>query len=399
MTTAPVHPTATPDYNLMIPKGSTPALPSLQSWTSSSSKRESIYGGSGDPPHLGGFTDMDLHGISPAAWHWMMEYIGIHSLLDVGCGRGISTSWFVHHGVPDVLCVEGSRDAYRNRMIPSNLIVQHDYRRGPWWPDHTYDAVWCVEFLEHVGRDLQKNYIPTFRKAALIFATHSLWGGHHHVEVHDESWWIHRMEMFGFVYSEDLTKRIKAVANEEANYSNATAPNGLLLNGQHIWHTMKVFINPAVASLPQHAHLLAEPGCYDGFGHNRECGSGEDGLNGEQAKLETKLPDEYKAIPTYRQQDLNWYHHIQARVKNRTQEGLQQIQEMEAKRIEWERQQEEKRLKEEQSRSKRHKEKERQKSSLVELLVPDANDKESLQQFATTTRQKDESAASNSTTK
>lgn len=156
MTTAPIHPTATPDYNLMIPEGSTPALPSLQKrWTSSSSssssKRGSIYGGNGDPPHLGGFTDMDLHGISPAAWHWMMEYVGIHSLLDVGCGRGISTSWFVHHGVPDVLCVEGSRDAYRHRMIPSHLMIQHDYRRGPWWPDHTYDAVWCVEFLEHVS--------------------------------------------------------------------------------------------------------------------------------------------------------------------------------------------------------------------------------------------------------
>jgi hypothetical protein len=41
-----------------------------------------------------------------------------------------------------------------------------------------------VEFTEHVGRNYQPNYITAFRKAALIFVSHSLWGGWHHVEVH-----------------------------------------------------------------------------------------------------------------------------------------------------------------------------------------------------------------------
>lgn len=48
---------------------------------------------------------------------------------------------------------------------------------GPWWPKRTVDAVWCVEFTEHVGRNFQPNYITAWRKAALIFMTHSLWGG------------------------------------------------------------------------------------------------------------------------------------------------------------------------------------------------------------------------------
>lgn len=57
------------------------------------------------------------------------------------------------------------------------------------WPDDSYDACWSVEFLEHVSRQYFKNYINTFRKCALIFATSSVWGGYHHVEVHPDYWW------------------------------------------------------------------------------------------------------------------------------------------------------------------------------------------------------------------
>lgn len=327
-----------PIYSLIPPEGPAQARPSIQVSTKVYEDTEGrvIYGGNGvDKAHLGGFTDLDEHGISPAAWHWMMEYIGIHSLIDVGCGRGISTSWFYFHGISDILCVEGSHDAYENSILPSpqTQMVEHDFSQGPWWPERTYDAVWCVEFLEHVGRNFQKNYIPTFRKAALIFATHSIWGGHHHVEVHDETWWIHRMEMFGFVYSEDLTHKIREKAIKEQY--NGTAPNGMPLNGQHIWLIMKVFINPAVASLPQHAHLLAEPGCFHGYtkGH-RECGQGEDGNAGTQTKLETVLPQEYRAIPTNPKQDDDWYQHVKARVKDKTKEGKEKFEELEKDRLE-----------------------------------------------------------------
>jgi 2-polyprenyl-3-methyl-5-hydroxy-6-metoxy-1,4-benzoquinol methylase len=138
------------------------ALPSIPSTVSD---RESRYGGRGDKPHLGGFTEIDTHGISPATWTYMVETLGVKSILDVGCGRGISTSWFVMHGV-DALCVEGSHDAREQTMLPdpNKQMVEHDFSRGPWWPAKTYDAIWCVEFLEHV------------RVVTLFFpACHFLW--------------------------------------------------------------------------------------------------------------------------------------------------------------------------------------------------------------------------------
>jgi Methyltransferase domain len=138
------------DFILAPPEGKAVALPSVRV-SSDAVKSDKIYGGHGDKPHLGGFTDLDHHGVSPAVWKWMITDMGVHSLLDVGCGRGISTSWFYFHGV-DVQCVEGSHDAIQNTVMPDpSRIVEHDFSRGPWWPDKTYDAVWCVEFLEHVS--------------------------------------------------------------------------------------------------------------------------------------------------------------------------------------------------------------------------------------------------------
>jgi Methyltransferase domain len=131
--------------------GAARALPSIRVADDAADQRK-FYGGKGDAKHLGGWTEIDIQGISPFLWKLMMTKFGIHSILDVGCGRGISTTWFLMNGM-DALCVEGSHDAYLNSVLPDKdkQMVEHDFSRGPYWPEKTYDAVWCVEFLEHVS--------------------------------------------------------------------------------------------------------------------------------------------------------------------------------------------------------------------------------------------------------
>lgn len=228
-------------YALDYPRGKAVALPSVLVSADEDQKIDrKIYGGKGDAKHLGGFTEIDMQGISPAVWKHMVSYFGVKSLLDVGCGRGISTSWFALHGV-DTLCVEGSHDAVLNSILPdpSTQVVEHDFSRGPWWPPHTVDAIWCVEFLEHVGRNFHHNYLTAFRKAGLIFASSSRWGGWHHVEVHDDLWWISKMQLYGFVYSPELTQMVRDIARGE---SGSIAVTGEKANPQHIWLTMKVCV-------------------------------------------------------------------------------------------------------------------------------------------------------------
>jgi len=168
---------------LGIPQGKAEALPSIltdvkEEEGDKGKKYAGIYGGKGDKAHLGGFTIYDGQGVSPGAWRWMIEEFGVKSMMDIGCGKGVSTLWFHLHGAK-VLCLEGSHDAVSNSLLPdpTHQVVEHDFSRGPYWPEDTYDIVWSVEFLEHVGRNYQYNYLQAWRKAAYIFASHSLWGG------------------------------------------------------------------------------------------------------------------------------------------------------------------------------------------------------------------------------
>ena len=91
------------------------------------------YGGKGDKLHLGGFSAgmPDHDGLSPQLWSWMVRNFTARSVVDVGCGKGISTSWFHTHGLR-TLCVEGSHDAVQQTLMPPQLVVEHDFTRGPW---------------------------------------------------------------------------------------------------------------------------------------------------------------------------------------------------------------------------------------------------------------------------
>jgi SAM-dependent methyltransferase len=280
---------------LEIPPGQAPNLPSIRVSEANVDKRRhknTKYGGTGDKQHLGGFTAYDGAGVSPSVWQQMMETWGVHSLLDVGCGRGTSTTWFWKQGVK-VLCVEGSHDAIQHTILPdpATQVVEHDFSRGPWWPNDTYDAVWCVEFLEHISRQYHYNYMTTFRKAAIIFATSSRWGGWHHVEVHPDDWWITKMESYGFKYSAALSDEVRRLAKDESRNKTNIGPDGGRYIPAHVGTSMKVFINPVVAALRQHAHLFPQDGCFKlyekGVIYNKAC---------DPNKMETTLPASYAPL-------------------------------------------------------------------------------------------------------
>jgi hypothetical protein len=108
---------------------------------------------------------------------------------------------------------------------PQTQLVEHDFSRGPWWPAKTVDAIWCMEVTEHIGRNYQHHYLESFKRAAFIFVSHAVGGGGwHHVEVHDGVWWRARWESFGLLYSDDLTRKVTAIAKAEAG-QNISRPD------------------------------------------------------------------------------------------------------------------------------------------------------------------------------
>jgi hypothetical protein len=305
-----VHNQDTWDYRLnplSIPPGKAQNLPSVR--LEKDTVKRAIYGGAGDMKHLGGFTEYDEAGVSPALWTMMIQEFGVHSLIDVGCGRGTSTRWFYEHNV-DVFCVEGSHDAIEKSYLPAEVIVEHDFSRGPYWPEKTYDALWSVEVLEHISRQHHFNFFATFRKAALIFVTSSNWGGWHHVEVHPEDWWVRKLESYGFRYDNELTMRSRKAATDEILGKNSTGPNGKPYAAHHVMSTIKVFINPVVAALPEHAHLFPRDGCFERYGNStkgetfaktRPCGEG----------VETPLPASFEPLKVTPEMQQKWIEVIQ----------------------------------------------------------------------------------------
>jgi hypothetical protein len=68
------------------------------------------------------------------------------------------------------------------------------------------------------------------------------------------------------------------------------------------YSTLQVFINPAVASLPEHAHLLSEHGCYKSKTQNRPCGTGMK----KHIDTESKLPDSFLPLKITPDMDFAW---------------------------------------------------------------------------------------------
>ena len=291
-----------------------------------------------------------------------MTWLGVKSLVDVGCGRGISTSWFILHGLKYVVCVEGSHDAVSTSLlaglknVPEGAeyaIVEHDFSRGPWWPEKTVDVVssfllsvlclhafWgeittffsqgmvcricgaCWQKLSnellydisqsciYLSDTLKLGWVESRRGITTFFIIiRRLFGCTFSIllssfQVHDNDWWRGRMESMGFVYSEHLTMMMKEKAGEDKMRTDLLKEmeEGKEYSiGQHLWTTLQVFINPLVASLPQHAHLFAEHGCFEGK-TGFECGK-----SGTKSESLTALPESYKPLKLSSEMDQAWY--------------------------------------------------------------------------------------------
>lgn len=168
-------------------------------------------------PHLGGYivglTEYgDPNSYATEVWDWMIND-GVKSVLDVGCGQGHSTKYFLDRGV-ECLGIEGGENAYNTSPVKKNLVL-HDYTEGPFIPQKRFDAVWCCEFVEHVEEKYVDNFLATFLLGDRVFMTHAVPGqdGYHHVNCQNTNYWIDKMENIGYKHNEYLSKFLRGITN------------------------------------------------------------------------------------------------------------------------------------------------------------------------------------------
>jgi len=176
--------------------------------------------------HLGGYIsalhpcalDLGLKNGDPATytpnlWRWLVDTLGVESVIDVGCGEGHAAAFFAGMGCL-VQGIDGSFSALRDSVI-SGRHVRHDFLNGPYVPERSYDLAWSCEFVEHVEERFMEHYLKTFDCAShylLMTAAPPGQPGWHHVNCQPSEYWIKHIEPRGFYFDEALTQEARTLA-------------------------------------------------------------------------------------------------------------------------------------------------------------------------------------------
>lgn len=194
---------------------------------------EASFAGQGEHPamnvsegHLGGYisarhTRSEELGVlngdpatyTPDLWRWLVEELGVASVLDVGCGEGHAAAFFAGLGC-SVAGMDGSFTAFRDSVIQDHHL-RHDFNNGPFIPNAAYDLVWSCEFVEHVEARFIDNFMTAFDAATrylLMTAAPPGQQGWHHVNCQPSEYWIDRIEPRGFRFDSVLTKTARSMA-------------------------------------------------------------------------------------------------------------------------------------------------------------------------------------------
>ena len=139
---------------------------------------------------------------------WLKERFNIKTLLDVGCAYGSHVKLARSMEI-DAIGVDGDW-----------TLPYYEYSK---WNDYTlsscsdlddvYDIGWSIEFVEHIAKEYIDNYMHDFQKCKyLIISSYNeeVSGGVHHVNVNIQEDWIKLFTEYGFEYSEELTREMKA---------------------------------------------------------------------------------------------------------------------------------------------------------------------------------------------
>jgi len=150
---------------------------------------------------------------SPILWQWLIEELGVRSMLDVGCGEGHTAGFFRDAGCT-VLGVDGSLQARGDSVIAGSHAV-HDFVDGPFVPQRSFDLVWSCEFVEHVEERFTHNFLAAFaasRKYLLMSYAPRGQPGWHHVNCQPASYWVDKLRRLGFELDQARTDQARALA-------------------------------------------------------------------------------------------------------------------------------------------------------------------------------------------
>lgn len=152
----------------------------------------------------------------PKMWKYLVDTLGVRSVVDVGCGFGFHSKYFKEILGCEVLGIEGSERVVELSLLPSD-IKWHDYTKGKYELPKVYDLAWCIECVEHIEAQYIPNFMETFSNCRYVAMTHGLpgQGGYHHVNCQPAQYWIDVFAKWGFEMVGDLTNKCRQISKED----------------------------------------------------------------------------------------------------------------------------------------------------------------------------------------
>jgi hypothetical protein len=176
-------------------------------------------------PHLGGnlhhgdFNTLDLE-----LFKVLVKRFAVATALDVGCGEGHLLWNLARMGV-HAHGIDGLRLNVDRAVYP---IAMHDLVECPYYMP--VDMVVSIEVAEHVDTKYVDHYVDTLTNGNIVVMTHATekdTGGHHHVNLQDEGYWLSIMREKGYRldYYNDYYRAFARRHNEDSFF----AKTGLIL--------------------------------------------------------------------------------------------------------------------------------------------------------------------------
>jgi|SRR6185437_14380191 len=133
------------------------------------------------------------------------------SILDVGCGTGVSLEYFLQHNI-DATGVENSRLAIKKSDV-SEKIIRHNLKKELNL-NKKFDLVWSFEVIEHIHPQFERIFLNTLIRHSdriIISAAKPGQGGHGHFNEQLPEYWIQRFSDLKFHLNAPMTESLRNI--------------------------------------------------------------------------------------------------------------------------------------------------------------------------------------------